>query len=452
MKPLKPILLLFCIAANLAVFVPADTRAEDPFLRRTATVRVVEKIGPAVVNITTEIVVQQSPFRSPFGDPMADHFFRDFFEPRRPRTQTAQSAGSGVLIDGERRVLTNEHVIHNANRIFVTLADGREYDAELIGADPNNDIAVLQLKTSDTVPWAPMGSSRDALVGEPVIAIGNPFGLSNTVTTGVLSATGRSLRTNTGTFHGFLQTDASINPGNSGGPLLNAEGTLIGINTAIYNGAEGIGFAIPIDVAQRIVNELIAHGEITPIWLGFDAQDLTPELRRALQIPNKIAGAVINRVEANSPAARGGLQRGDVVTSFDGQSVETASDVNSLMRRSIRGQEIPLEVWSNPNARKVSLRAEELKPAAIDALAWSILGVELKANARGVLEVANVRASSPAQRLGMQKRDLLLAINGRRLANQALLRNALVDLRGANYARLIVQRGNGQYHVTIPLQ
>ncbi len=454
MKPLqRPTIAILFLAVSIATFTAFSTHADDPFLRRTATVRVVEKVGPAVVNITTEVVVQQSPFRSPFGDPGMDEFFRDFFEPRRPRTQTAQSAGSGVLIDAERRVLTNEHVIHNASRIFVTLSDGREYEAELIGADPNNDIAVLQIKTSDTIPWTPMGTAKDLLVGEPVIAIGNPFGLSNTVTTGVLSAMGRSLRTNTGTFHGFLQTDASINPGNSGGPLLNAEGTLIGINTAIYNGAEGIGFAIPIDVAQRIVGELITHGEIAPVWLGFSAQDLTPELRRALQVSNKITGAVVNRIDPAGPAAKGGLQRGDIITRFDGQAIETANDIDALMRRSTRDQEIPLEVWSGQSKRRLVLRAEELKPEAIDALAWSILGIELGPGARGeYFEVTNIRAASPAQQIGMQKRDRLLAINGRRLKSQVLLRNALVDLRGASYVRLIVQRGNGQYHVTLPLQ
>lgn len=453
-KPLiKQIISILSLAASAIALTAPLAHADDPFLRRTATVRAVEKVGPAVVNITTEVVVQQSPFRSPFGDPSMDEFFRDFFEPRRPRTQTAQSAGSGVLIDAERRVLTNEHVIHNANRIFVTLSDGREYEAELIGADPNNDIAVLQLKTNDTIPWIPMGTAKDLLVGEPVIAIGNPFGLSNTVTTGVLSASGRSLRTNTGTFHGFLQTDASINPGNSGGPLLNAEGTLIGINTAIYNGAEGIGFAIPIDVARRIVGELITHGEIAPVWLGFSAQDLTPELRRALQVSNKLTGAVVNRVDSVGPAAKGGLQRGDVITKFDGQAIETASDIDALMRRSTRGQEIALEVWSGQNKRQLVLRAEELKPEAIDALAWSILGVELAPGIRGeYFEVTNVRAASPAQKIGMQKRDRLLAVNGRRLKSQALLRNVLVDLRGANYVRLVVQRENGQYHVTVPLQ
>jgi S1-C subfamily serine protease len=255
---------LAALLVTAMVWAAATARADDPFLRRTATVRAVEKVGPAVVNITTERVVRRrSPFSGFGGDPLFDQFFRDFFSPRT-RNQTVQSLGSGVVIDPEGRVITNEHVVARASRIRVSLADGREFEATLVGADPNNDLAVLQIDTEEELPWVAPGSSRDLLVGEPVIAIGNPFGLSNTVTTGVLSATDRSINTNGRTFHGFLQTDASINPGNSGGPLLNAEGTLIGINTAIYQGAEGIGFAIPIDVARRVVAELIEHGEVQP--------------------------------------------------------------------------------------------------------------------------------------------------------------------------------------------
>ena len=252
----------------------------DPFLRRTATVRAVERVGPSVVNITTRQLVQggqSNPF-APFGGaPGLEWFFRDFFEPRFP-SRTTQSLGSGVVIDAQRHVLTNEHVVARADDILVTLADGRQLGARLVGADPNNDLAVLEIQTEEPVPWTEPGGSRDLLVGEPVIAIGNPFGLSNTVTTGVLSAVDRSLRSEDRVFHGFLQTDASINPGNSGGPLLNAEGSLIGINTAIYNGAQGIGFAIPIDTAMRVVRELITHGEIAPVWLGFDLQDLDAPL------------------------------------------------------------------------------------------------------------------------------------------------------------------------------
>ena len=193
------------VALGLALLAGA-VRAEDPFLRRTTTVRVVEEAGPAVVNITTEQTVQSSPFR-PFGsDPFFDRFFRDFFEPRMP--QTVQNLGSGVVIDAEGHILTNEHVIARASRIRASLADGREFDATLVGADPNNDIAVLKIETDAPLPWIAPGHSNDLMVGEPVIAIGNPFGLSHTVTTGVISAINRSIRTDARVYHGFLQIDA----------------------------------------------------------------------------------------------------------------------------------------------------------------------------------------------------------------------------------------------------
>jgi serine protease Do len=274
-----------CCLAIAFVCCAASAHAEgDPFLRRTTTVRVVERTGPAVVSVTTEKrAPEANPFRPFAGDPFFDRFFQDFFEPRLP--QAEQSLGSGVLIDAQRHVLTNEHVVTRAERIRVSLADGREFGAKLIGADPNNDIAVLEVETQEKLPWIEPGSSADLMVGEPVIAIGNPFGLSHTVTTGVISALGRSLRTDERVYHGFLQTDASINPGNSGGPLLNAEGHLIAINTAVYNRAQGIGFAIPIDDARRVVRELIDHGEVSPVWLGMDLQDLDSGLAAALELP-----------------------------------------------------------------------------------------------------------------------------------------------------------------------
>jgi len=282
--------------------------ASDPFLRENTTVRVAKEVGPSVVNITTErVVASRNPF--PHGaNPFFDSFFRDFFEPRLP--ETIQSLGSGVLIDAGRHILTNEHVVGRASRIRVSLADGTEFDATLIGADPNNDIAVLKVDTNERLPWLEPGRSNDLMVGESVIAIGNPFGLSNTVTTGVISALNRSIRTEDRVYHGFLQTDASINPGNSGGPLVNSEGELIAINTAVYGGgAQGIGFAIPIDTAKRVVDELIAHGEVTPTWLGLDFQDLDPGLALAMALPQDLRGALVNRVRADSPAQRGDLRR-----------------------------------------------------------------------------------------------------------------------------------------------
>ncbi len=437
------------LAATLLVAAGAAAEG-DPFLRRTATVRAVEKVGPSVVNITTEQAPQgRSPF-APFGGPPGfEWFFRDFFEPSLP--QPSQSLGSGVVIDAERHVLTNEHVVAAADRIKVTLADGRQFEARLVGADPNNDLAVLELQTEEAVPWTPPGRSGDLLVGEPVIAIGNPFGLSNTVTTGVLSAIDRSLRSENRVFHGFLQTDASINPGNSGGPLLNAEGELIGVNTAIYNGAQGIGFAIPIETANRVVRELITHGEIAPVWLGFDLQDLDAALAEALALPERASGALLSRVRDGTPAARAGARRGDLLVAVDGHAVRSAREVYEILERCTPGQELRLALLRGGERSERVARAEPFPADLVPELGERLLGMELATADGGGFRVEAVRAGSGAARIGVEVGDLLLAINGRALEDGAALRRAVLDLLGRPRALVVVQRGRGRYHVTIPL-
>jgi S1-C subfamily serine protease len=323
----------------------------DPFLRRTAAVQAAERVGPAVVSVTTETDVrQQSPFEGFRGDPFFERYFQDFFDPRRQRT--AQSLGSGVIIDAAGHVLTNEHVIARASRIKVSLSDGREFDAKLVGADPNNDIAVLHIETSEKMPWVAPGGSEDLLVGEPVIAIGNPFGLSSTVTTGVISALDRSIRTEGRSYYGFIQTDASINPGNSGGPLLNAEGELIGVNTAIYQGAQGIGFAVPIGVAKRVVDQLLQHGEIAPLWLGGPAGS-RPNLHgrwscRAAR-PRTRHGCVEEARRARGPAPQ---RSGDASTAT--RSATRATSTRSSKR--VARQDLDVEVW-RAGATGISRRA-----------------------------------------------------------------------------------------------
>ena len=437
------IVLALLLAASVA------SAEGDPFLRRTATVRAVEKVGPSVVNVTSEQAVQQSPFAPGRGNPGFEWFFRDFFEPRLP--QPAQSLGSGVVIDAERHVLTNEHVVAAADRIQVTLADGRQFAARLVGADPNNDLAVLQLETQEAVPWTPPGRSSDLLVGEPVIAIGNPFGLSNTVTTGVLSALDRSLRSQDRTFHGFLQTDASINPGNSGGPLLNAEGALIGINTAIYDGAEGIGFAIPIETAARVVRELITHGEVTPVWLGFDLQDLDGQLAEALGLPEGASGALVSRVRPGTPAERAGLARGDLVTTLDGHAVRSAREVYEMLERCTPGQTLRIGRLRQGAKADVSAQAVPFPPEVLPELGDRLLGLDLAPQEGGGFRVAAVKEGSGAAQVGFQAGDRVLAVNGRVLEDEAALRRALLDLLGRPRALIVVQRGRGRYHVQVPV-
>jgi serine protease Do len=436
------------LLAGLLAAAPAA--AGDPFLRRTVTVQVVEDAGPAVVNITTKrLVSSPSPF-SPFGaDPFFDRFFRDFFEPRLPHT--AQNLGSGVVIDARGHILTNDHVVSRATRIRVLLADGREFEAKLVGADPNNDIAVLRIETEEEIPWIPMGSSEDLMVGEPVIAIGNPFGLSNTVTTGVISALNRSIRSEKRTYHGFLQTDASINPGNSGGPLLNAEGELIGVNTAVYQGGQGIGFAIPIDVATRVVRELIEEGEITPVWLGIEFQNLTPQLRDAMELPSQLRGVLVNRVRKKSPARRAGVKLGDVVVRVDDRPARTARGFFEMLETTIDGQELRLEIWRDGETREIGVRAEEIPDAVVSALVAEMLGMELELRESGGCLVRSVRSGSGAERIGIQPGDLVLGIDNSPLEDAEALRRAALALRGRSRAQIVVQRGAGRYHVMIPL-
>ena len=236
-------------------------------------VRAVEKARPTVVNVNTEEEVAVSPFGGG-GDPIFDRFFRDFFEAAPRRRVASRSLGSGVIVDPRGYILTNEHVVARASRISVTLADERTYPAKLVGTDPDHDLAVIKVDAKEPFPAVETGDSDRLLIGEQVIAIGNPFGLTHTVTTGVVSATRRSIRTGQGRlYYDFVQTDAAINPGNSGGPLLDITGRMIGVNTAIYSEGMGIGFAIPAAVARRVVEDLVRYGQVQAVWVGLAVGD-----------------------------------------------------------------------------------------------------------------------------------------------------------------------------------
>src|SRR2546425_8997037 len=313
---------LLTAALALPAVAAARGAQSDP-ARRSLVVEAVEKASPAVVNVSTEQIVEQR--RSPFPfpqDPFFEEFFRDFVDPR-PRRFKTTSLGSGVIVAADGTIMTNVHVIERASRVRVTLNDQREFDATLVGADADADIAVLRVKAVGDLPHIPFGTSADLMIGETVIAIGNPFGLSHTVTTGVVSAVGRSVHGEDRTYTDFIQTDASINPGNSGGPLLDVKGELIGINTAIYGKAQGIGFAIPVDRARRVMKDLVSYGEVHHAWVGLTVQDLSPELAQHFGARK---GVVVAEVEPKSPAAAGGLAQGDVVTGVDGRDVRSRDE------------------------------------------------------------------------------------------------------------------------------
>jgi S1-C subfamily serine protease len=289
-------------------------------------------------------------------------------------------------------------------------------------------------------------------VGEPVIAIGNPFGFSNTVTTGVISATNRSIRREGQSFHGFLQTDASINPGNSGGPLLNAEGALIGINSAVFSAADGIGFAIPINVAKRVVAELLEHGEVLPVSLGLAFQDLDPALREIISLPNGVFGVLVNRVRPGGPAESGGIRRGDVIARLDDRPIKSAGAFYEMLETVTDGQTLHLEIWRDNEAHRISVVAEKIPESMIPDLARRSLGVNLEFRKGEGFRVTEVRQRSPAALIGIKRGDYLLGVNGVPLVDQRALRMVLLNLRGRDRALVVVQRGRGRYHVTVPLR
>ena len=417
--------------------------------RRSPVVVAVERVAPAVVNIATAEVVERqvAPFPG-FQDPFFDQFFGDFFEPRRQRF-TLTSLGSGALIREEGYILTNQHVVMRASKITVTLVDQREFEAELVGADADSDLAVLKLKKAGKLPVVPMGSSADLMIGETVIAIGNPFGLSHTVTTGVVSAVGRSLRTDQETYTDLIQTDASINPGNSGGPLLNVNGEMIGINTAIYQKAQGIGFAVPVDRAKRIVGDLISYGDVLPAWVGLLVQDLTPDL--AAHFGSDYRGGVLVRgIEQESPAAAAGVRRGDVVIDLDGHPVVNAGTWEARLRDQPADAELKLTLLRDEQKLVVRVNTRRFPIERADDLAWELLGLRVHERKKQV-EVDAVRRRSSAEQIGIRPGDVIAALGGQPIDTVDAFRRKLVAHRNAQRLLVSVLRGRQLYHVPMAL-
>jgi Do/DeqQ family serine protease len=412
-------------------------------VRRTPVVAAVERVRGAVVNVATEELVRMRvPSRR--GDALSGFFDELFDRQRYRRGYAVTSLGSGVIVSPEGYVLTNNHVVERGVRFRVQLLDGRELGAKVVGTDPSSDLAVLKLEAPGRMPFVPPGRSDDLLIGETVIAIGNPFGLSHTVTTGVVSAVHRNFKAGDRTLFDFVQTDASINPGNSGGPLLDIEGRLIGVNTAILGERNaGIGFAIPIDRAKRIAEDLIQHGEVREGYTGLEVKDLAP--REAPEGGKRAArGAVVTGVERGSPAAASGFQKGDVIEAVDGQPVESAEEYRFRMRDLRIGGNAQIELERGRETLVLKVRAVELSPELVEDLVARRTGIqvtEARAGGDRLVAAKSIRRGSPAAQVGIAAGDIIREVNSREVSSVAEFRRQAAKARRSGQLVLLIQRG-----------
>jgi serine protease Do len=406
-------------------------------------VNVASAVMPAVVNISTSRVIKtQFPgmqLEGPFKD-----LFRDFMGPQGSE-QKVKSLGSGVIFDERGYIITNNHVISGADDIVVTLPDKTEYKAKkvkVVGKDPATDIAVLKIEDTRKFPYARLGNSDDIKIGDWAIAIGNPFGFENSVTVGVISAKGRSGFGNGPRYQDFIQTDASINPGNSGGPLINIRGEIIGINAVIQStsgGSEGIGFAVPINMAKNVTDQLMAKGKVSRGYLGVNIRSLNDTDKDGLNLKST-DGALVEDVKEHTPAEAAGLQPQDVITKFDGKPIKSSPELSNLVAQTPAGKEVTMEVIRNGKTLVLKARLgefpEEEAAASTEAGPWLGLSVQnltldMK-DALGIkngVAVTNVFANSPADNAGIQPGDLIVKIQNRQVSDLAGYNRIKSELR-----------------------
>lgn len=434
-------------------------RPEASELRRSPIVRAVERATPAVVNVSTEQEVRRPSgvFPGLPGDSLFDEFFRDFLFPFS-MGPARRSLGSGVIVDPKGLILTNEHVIQGASSIRVTLSDQREFDAKVVGADPPSDLAVLKIDAKEPLPVIPMGKSSDLMIGETVIAIGNPFGLSHTVTTGVISALNRSIRTESRIYRDFIQTDAAINPGNSGGPLLNIEGELIGINTAIYQKAQGVGFAIPIDRAKIIMKELIEHGEVHPAWIGVEVQSLDESLARSLGLSGR-RGVIVTQLSPRGPGEKAGLKRGDLIISVGKERVTNKQEFLDAISSYTGGSPIELQIIREGREAGIKVIAQALGPKEAALRAEELLGIKVEEaqSSRGKdgkvhgVRIKTIEPHSTAYKVGIRQGDLIRQVNGTEIRSMEDYQSAMARALRRDSVTLLIQRGTYGYYLTLEL-
>ncbi len=432
----------------------------------------VEKQGPTVVNISTTKLVKRGgnpPLAGPGGEDMQE-FFRRFFPgmpggpamPGAPRQDIpARGEGSGFIVSADGYILTNAHVVKDADEVVVKLIDKRKFTAKVIGADARTDVAVIKI-TAGNLPVVKLGDPARLRVGEAVAAIGSPFGFENSVTAGIVSAKGRSLPSEN--YVPYLQTDVAINPGNSGGPLFNMKGEVVGINSQIYSrsgGYQGLSFAIPIDIAMEVMGQLKNGGKISRGWLGVVIQEVTSDLADSFGL-DRPRGALVAQVQPDTPAQKAGLQPADVILAFNGKPVEDSGDLPRLVGMSKPGTKLPLTVWRKGKSLQLNVVLGELpnenQQASTDGRTYSRGGLalsELNVEQRRALEIDHgllvEDATGDAARAGIQAGDVILAVNNAKVATVEAFRKAMAALPKGRSAAILVRRGEGSLYIPLKI-
>ncbi|MBF0446883.1 MAG: DegQ family serine endoprotease [Magnetococcales bacterium] len=457
---------------SLSLFSPTSTQAASfPDL-----VPLVKKLKPVVVNISTsQNLVSDNENELPNGlrNSPFEEFFRQFLDNMPKESLQSRSLGSGVLIDAKGYIVTNNHVVADADEITVRLFDEREFSAKVVGRDSKTDLALIRIEADESLPAANLGDSSKAEVGSWVVAIGNPFGLDATVTAGIISAKGRMI--GSGPYDNYIQTDAAINPGNSGGPLFNLDGEVIGINTAIFSrsgGSMGIGFAIPVNMAKPVISQLKESGRVTRGWLGVRIQTVTPELAKALGMPEK-QGALVASVESDSPALKAGVKAGDVILRFNGQDVHRMKELPAIVARTPVGESVPMEIFRNgrnQTIRVVIAEMEEEEEAPVHGKAApnrrdvvSALGLTVQPINPGLSEqlslpegtqgvvVAEVDKNSVSAHSEIQTRDVIVEIDRKPIRSLSDFSEATKDQTPGRNLLILLLRGGDPHFLAIQI-
>ena len=428
----------------------------------------VEKLQPSVVNIsTTNTVRQQSPFRRGPGGPGGNDPYNEFFEKffgggNSPQKEyKRQGLGSGFIMTEDGYVVTNNHVIDKADDIEVVLQNGDKYEAKVVGKDPKTDLAVLKFEPDQEIQPVKFGDSdsENLRIGDWVIAIGNPFGLGYTVTAGIISAKGRSL--GLGVYDDFIQTDASLNPGNSGGPLFNLKGEVVGVNTAIVARGQGIGFAIPIDLAEFVIEQLKSDGKVARGWLGVYVQKVTPEIASSFGLKEN-EGALVSDLAPDGPAEKAGIKRGDVVVEFNGKKVKDVSDLTNLAAETAPGSDVDVKIVEDGKTKTIKVKLEEFpdQKAQIENEVRENLGIRVKKLTPEIAKrfnldqddgviISNVQQGSAAGDAGLNPGDIILEIDKKPINTLDNYSEALENVKSGDTALFLVKRGSNTIYSAI---